>query len=98
MNETKEAAFLSPRKMHSFFYKRLPAFNNRRTFRSVIRQGWRERIIVSPSELLRLTTTKPQQIILVILLFTMISDIKTKLYVLKLRATSTRTLGFCLLM
>jgi hypothetical protein len=38
-----------------------------------------ESIIVSPSDLLRLTTTKPQQIILVILFFMMvISNIKAK--------------------
>jgi hypothetical protein len=52
-------------------------------------------IIVSPSDLLRLTTTKPQKIILVILFFTtVISNIKAELYVLKLRATSAEKTWF----
>jgi hypothetical protein len=56
---------------------------------SVTGQRWRERIIISPSDLLQLKT-KPQQINLVALFFTMvISYIKEGLYILKCRAIRT---------
>jgi hypothetical protein len=42
-------------------------FNNCRMYRSVTRQGWRERIIVYPCGPRQLTSTKQQRIILVIL-------------------------------
>jgi hypothetical protein len=64
---------------------------------SVIKERWRERIVVSPCNLLWLTL-EPHQIILVILfLMTVISNIMAKLYELKLSVTSTEKLGFCLL-
>jgi hypothetical protein len=51
------------------------------------------RIIASPSDLIQLMTTKPQQIILIILFFKMvISNMKAKLNILKL-GTSAEKMG-----
>jgi hypothetical protein len=56
-------------------------------------------IIISSSDLLGLMTTKPQKSILIILFFKkVITNIKTKSHVLKLRSTSAEKLGFSLLM
>jgi hypothetical protein len=90
MNCMKEAAFFFffTRKQGQCLVKDCRHFNNCCIYRSVTRHRWRERRIILSSDLLRLTTTKPQQIILVILFFTMvISDIKAKLYILRLRTT-----------
>jgi hypothetical protein len=86
MDDTKEAAFLLRDFKGTFLQQILGVLIN---VPSVTGKRWRERIIVSPSDLLWLKT-KPQQINLVALFFMMvISYIKARLYILKHRAIST---------
>jgi hypothetical protein len=67
MKDMKEASSL----MH-YFITDCQHFNSCCTYWSITRQRWRERIILSSTDLFQLTTTKTQQIILVILFFIMV--------------------------
>lgn len=77
------------RKQRHFFVTDFKRFNNCHIYQSFTTQRWKDRMIISCSDLFQVMTIKPQQITPVILFFTgVILNIMVKLYVLKLRATS----------